>query len=178
MLVCRQVLAEIPDAAFFVISCFVIVELAEDVNAGLVYGLLSTISNLGKGMPSAISNQLFGSFHPALSDSANYIAAKGGDQPCFRQLVAISFGIGYAFAFASILTLPLMPDQKADALHRKRTWPKSPFYAVTTLLLVAVSMAYSLTINLLSLTPLSCLAVVGGQGCDTNVTQSFNATPC
>ena len=42
----------------------------------LVYGLLSTISNLGKGMPSAISGEIFAAFHPALSDSANYIAAR------------------------------------------------------------------------------------------------------
>ena len=33
-------LGEIPEAAFFVVSCFVIVEMAEDSNAGLVYGSL------------------------------------------------------------------------------------------------------------------------------------------
>ena len=58
---------------------------------GLVYGLLSTVSNVGKSLPNAVSNQLF---QPALSDEANYIAAKGGDQPCFRVVVALSFVVG------------------------------------------------------------------------------------
>ena len=174
------VLSEIPEAAFFVVSCFVIVELAEDRNSGLVYGLLSTISNLGKGMPSAISNEIFAAFHPALSDSANYIAARGGDQLCFRRTVAWSFAVSYGFAFASLLTLPLMPDQKADAQRRMREWPHATCYAVCTLLLVGLSMGYSLTINFLSLTPLACLPFVGGEGCGANATSasSFNATAC
>ena len=143
-------------------------------------GLLSTISNLGKGIPTALGNQLFGAFQPALSDAANYIPAKGGDQPCFQRTVAWSFAVGYAFAFASLATLPLMPDQKADAVLRKRTWPHSCGYAVATVVLVAVSMVYSLTINVLSLTPLSCMPIVGGQGCGANVTgvESLNATSC
>ena len=116
-------------------------------------------------MPSAISNEIFAAFHPALSDSANYIAARGGDQLCFRRTVAWSFAVSYGFAFASLLTLPLMPDQKADAQRRMREWPHATCYAVCTLLLVGLSMGYSLTINFLSLTPLACLPFVGGEGC-------------
>ena len=100
---------ELPDAIFFVVSCFVIVELASANNEGLVYGLLSTVSNVGKSLPNAVSNQLFAHFHPALSNEANYIAAKGGDQPCFRVVVALSFVVGYVFALASLLVMPLMP---------------------------------------------------------------------
>ena len=100
---------ELPDAIFFVVSCFVIVELASANNEGLVYGLLSTVSNVGKSLPNAVSNQIFAHFHPALSDEANYIAAKGGDQPCFRVVVALSFVVGYAFALSSLIVMPLMP---------------------------------------------------------------------
>ena len=173
------------------VATFVIVEMAEDCNEGLVYGLLTTMGNLGQvrwpatprhpgdctalcpclpclslpptqrshdrdvcsqAIPQALSNQLFGSFSPSLSDPANYLAAKGGDQPCFRRVVALSFGIGYAFAFASLLTLPLLPDQKAQAQYRKRAWAEHTGYAVATVVLVTVAMAYTVRAPPLPLT--------------------------
>ena len=178
----ETLLSELPDAAFFVVSCFVIVEMADEANAGLVYGLLTTVSNLGKSLPSALSNQLFGAFRPALSDASNYLASRGGDQPCFRRVVATSFLVSYGFAAASLLTLPLMPNQKADAQHRKATWPRHSGYARATLVLLGVAQAYSLTLNGLAMNEATmCLRLVGGQGCEgpTNATHSpVNATPC
>ena len=47
-----------------------------------MYGLLTTTANLGEPFGNAISNQLFGLFQPALSDSANYIE----DTSRFRQV--------------------------------------------------------------------------------------------
>jgi hypothetical protein len=167
-----------PGAVFVVVGCFVIVELTTDGNEGLVYGLLSTVNNCGQSVPSAISNVLFGSsmFTPALSSSANYNPLKGGDQPCFRRVVATSLCVGYAFAVASLVTMPLMPSQKADARRRMRTWPRHTAYAVATLVLLALGLGYSLTANLLALTPLGCLRIVGGHGCDANFTDV--AEPC
>merc|ERR1711959_816214 len=69
----ETLLYEIPAAANFVVATFVIVEMAEDGNEGLVYGLLTTISNLGSPFARAIGNQIFGLFTPDLSDSANFI---------------------------------------------------------------------------------------------------------
>ncbi len=43
----ETVLIEIPAAANFVVSTFVVVEMAESGNEGLVYGLLTTTHNLG-----------------------------------------------------------------------------------------------------------------------------------
>ena len=80
--------------------------------------------NVGQALPTAVSNQLFASFHPALSNTANYIPDKGGDKPCFRRVVACSFLVGYGFALASLLTMPLMPSQKAEARHR--AVPRAP----------------------------------------------------
>ena len=139
----ENLLSELPQAAQFVVATFVIVEMAEDCNEGLVYGLLTTMGNLGQAIPQAISNQLFGAFKPSLSDPANYIAARGGDLPCFRRVVGLSFGVGYLFAFASLLTLPLLPDQKAQAQERKRNWEEHTGYAVATVLLISVAMAYT-----------------------------------
>ena len=131
-------------------------------------------------LPSAIGNPLFATFYPALSYSANYIASKGGDTPCFRVVVAWSFGVGYAFALASLLTMPLMPNQKADAQARMATWPKHSAYALATITLVVLGLGYALTVSFLALTPLACLEIVGGQGCDAppppDVAQPCNLT--
>ena len=79
----ETVLIEVPSAANFVVSTYVMVEMAEQGNEGLVYGLLTTTTNLGSPLGNAIGNALFGSFSPSLSDSANYIA----DAPAFRPRV-------------------------------------------------------------------------------------------
>jgi hypothetical protein len=175
----ETVATTLPEAINFVVSTFVIVEMAEDGNEGLVYGLLTTTSNIGKSMPQAISNQVFGRFSPALSDPSNYIKAKGGDQPCFRTIVAYSFLVAYAFSFSSLITLPLMPDQRMDAQARKRWWPHHTNYGIATTVIVVLAYAYALTVNVLSMFPSTmCLEWVGGQGCGNVTVASFNATTC
>ena len=156
-------LTEIPDGVNFVVSTFVIVEMAESGNEGLVYGLLTTTHNLGGPFARAISNQMYGAFRPSLSDSQNYIE----DTPSFRSVVAASFVLSYFFAFASLATLLLLPDQKDEAQFRKRTWPAKGRYAAITVALVAVALAYSLTVNLLSMFESTmCLRFAGGDGCE------------
>ena len=92
------------------------------------------MANLGGPFARAIGNQIFGLFQPSLSDAANYLA----DTPRFRDTVAVSFVLSYAFAFASLGVLVLLPDQKAEAQRRKRTWPQRPRYAVLTLVLMTL----------------------------------------
>ena len=159
----ETVLIEIPAAANFVVSTFVVVEMAESGNEGLVYGLLTTTHNLGGPFARAISNQLYGAFRPSLSDSQNYIE----DTPSFRSVVAASFVLSYFFAFASLATLLLLPDQKDEAQFRKRTWPAKGRYAAITVALVAIALAYSLAVNLLSMFESTmCLRFAGGDGCE------------
>ena len=178
----ETLVTELPDAIFFVVSCFVIVELAGANNEGLVYGLLTTISNVGKSVPNALSNQIFAQFWPPLSDEANYVPARGGDQLCFRRVVALSFAVSYAFGLGSLLTMPLMPDQKADCQRRITTWPRRTSYAVATVAIVLLGLTYSVGVNVLALTPLACLRIVGGQGCDDDggdaTGTTHNATVC
>ena len=68
-----------------------IVEMADNCNEGLVYGLLTTTHNLGGPFARAIGNQIFGLFQPSLSDAANYLA----DTPRFRDTVAVSLVLSY-----------------------------------------------------------------------------------
>ena len=75
--------------------------------------------------------------------------------------------LSYFFAFASLATLLLLPDQKDEAQFRKRTWPAKGRYAAITVALVAVALAYSLAVNLLSMFESTmCLRFAGGDGCE------------
>ena len=159
----ETVLIEIPAAANFVVSTFVVVEMAESGNEGLVYGLLTTTHNLGGPFARAISNQLYGAFRPSLSDSQNYIE----DTPSFRSVVAASFGVSYAFSFLALTVLLLLPDQKEEAQLRKRTWEVRGRYAAVSLSVVALALVYSLSVNSLSLFESTmCLRFAGGDGCE------------
>ena len=143
-------------------STFVIVEMAEGGDEGIVYGLLTTTANLGSPFAQAISNQLFGLWSPSLSDSSNYIE----DDPSFRRSVGASFAVSYVFAFLSLATLPLLPNQKDEAQERKRKWDKKDAYAYVTVGLVAVGLVYSTTVNFLAMFPSTmCLRLAGGDGC-------------
>jgi len=158
----ETVLVEIPAAANFVVATFVIVEMAEGGDEGVVYGLLTTTANLGGPFAQAISNQLFGLWRPSLSNSANYIE----DSASFRRSVAWSFAISYFFSFLSLATLPLLPDQKAQAQERKRTWEKRDAYAYASLSIVGFGLLYSVTVNSLAMFPATmCLKLAGGDGC-------------
>ena len=162
----ETVLYEVPSAANFVVATFIIVEMADEGNEGMVYGLLTTTANLGEPFGNAISNQLFGLFRPALSDSANYIEDTGR----FRQVVALSFVVSYFFSFLSLLALPLLPSQKAEAQRRKRDWSENEGYMWFTIVLLSVCLAYSLTVNFLSLNESTmCLQIAGGEGCEDEV---------
>jgi len=169
----ETVLIEVPSAANFVVSTYVMVEMAEAGNEGLVYGLLTTTNNLGGPLGNAIGNYLFGSFTPSLSDSDNYIA----DTPAFRNVVANSFVVSYAFAFAVLTMLPLMPRQKADAQLRKAEWPRRNVYLHVTLWSVGLAFLYSVTVNLLSMFEgTMCLKIAGGEGCPSSSAVAGNAT--
>jgi hypothetical protein len=156
------VLYEIPAAAQFVVSTYVIVEMADDGVEGLVYGMLTTAHNLSTPFARAIGNQLYRLFEPSLSDATNYIE----DTPQFRRTVFASFMLSFGFACASLPFLRLLPNQKADAQAWKRTMPRRDWYGVATIGLLSVALVYSLVVNFLSMHPKTmCLKFAGGDGC-------------
>lgn len=160
----ETVLVELPLAANFVVSTFVIVEMADDGNEGMVYGLLTTTGNLGGPVARAIGNQLYTLFQPSLSDSRNYLR----DTPEFRRTVFHSFLLSYAFPVFSLFAVCyFLPNQKQETQERKKNWKKRPVYGVITLCLLAVAFTYSLTVNFLAMNPNTmCLKFAGGDGCD------------
>mmetsp|Transcript_108219 Transcript_108219/g.312783 ORF Transcript_108219/g.312783 Transcript_108219/m.312783 type:complete len:594 (-) Transcript_108219:52-1833(-) len=159
----EAVLTEIPLAANFVVSTFVIVEMADDGNEGLVYGLLTTSANLGYPFARALGNQIYRLFQPSLSYAGNYIE----DEPSFRRTVFYSFVLSYGFALLSLSTLYFLPRQKLEAQEWKRTWHKRPAFAVITVAMLGVAFAYSMVVNFMSMFPATmCLEFAGGDGCE------------
>ena len=115
------------------------------------------------------------------SDAHLRSAAAAGRVDELRSLIAVrgdvnaTSGTGATACFlaaargqhASLATLLLLPDQKDEAQFRKRTWPAKGRYAAITVALVAVALAYSLAVNLLSMFESTmCLRFAGGDGCE------------
>ena len=155
-------LVDIPLAVQFLVTTFVVVEAAGNDNGGLVYGLLTTASNIGLAFSTPLSNQIFGGFTPSLSDADNFIA----DAPAFRQTVFNSLLIGYLCTVISFVVLPLLPDQKAQTHERRRTWGQHKRTGQLSIALLLFGFVYSSGITVLTMFPASaCLKLVGGEGC-------------
>jgi len=158
----EMVIVMVPAAARFLMTTFVVVEIAQNGQEGITYGLMTTLHNLGGPMAQAISNSIFATFEPSLSDAANYKL----DTPQVRTAVAASYGVSYAAGLLALLLLPLFPTQKADAHDRMRTWPSHVKYARITIVMTAIAWIYSVTMNMLAMFPATqCLQFVGGEGC-------------
>jgi len=158
----ETVLVEIPAAANFVVATFYIVEMSDSHNEGLVYGLLTTIHNLGSPFARAIANQLYVAFTPSLSDSTNYIE----DTSEFRTTVANSFTLSYFFAFIAMVFVILLPSQKEEAQKRKKEWGGNVIFARLTVTVLSMAFVYSVTINMLAMDERTmCLKIAGGDGC-------------
>jgi len=152
----------IPMAAMNLVNVLLVNEVADESNAGLVSGLVSTIAMLGSPVAIVLSNQIFGVFKPDLSDRSNFIA----DTSAFRWTVGVSFVLSYAFSLASLILLPLLPNQKQEAQRRKHDWQSSRTYAYVTLTLLAFAFIYALLVDFISMIPsMRCMRFVGGQGC-------------
>jgi len=152
----------IPQAAANLVNVLLVNEVADESNAGLVYGLVSTIGMLGMPLATVLGNQIFGFFKLDLSDRNNFIT----DTLAFRRTVGASYIISYAFSLASLILLPLLPNHKHEAQQRKRTWQSSRTYAYATLISLAFAFAYALVVDFISMVPsLRCMKFVGGRGC-------------
>ena len=157
-----SILATFPQAAAFIVTTYVIVELAPPGAEAITYGLLSSATNVGGPVSTGLSNWIFSAFRPSLSDADNYL----DDTSAFRWTVADSVFIGYAATIASFAVLPLLPDQKADTQERLRSRPTSRWFALASLSLLGLGIAYSVTTEMLSLFPsTACLSIAGGGGC-------------
>ena len=146
-------------------ATFYIVEMSDSHNQGLVYGLLTTVHNLGSPFARAIANQIFRTYTPSLSDPKNYEADTGE----FRDTVAHSFHLSYLFAFAATLFVWFLPTQKEEAQQRKREWGSHVGLAWASSIVLSLAFVYSITVSMLTMNESTmCLKIAGGDGCGQN----------
>lgn len=154
--------SELPSGINFVVMSLVIVEMADEGNEGLVYGVFTTMWNTGRPMGRALANQLYPRLFPNLDESRCYI----DDDPRFRLQVLFSFLTSYALQASSCAFLCLLPSQKKEARRRKAEWPSEPRNAVVASCMICLGIVYSVLINSLSVTPRTmCSRWFGGSGC-------------
>jgi len=152
----------VPAAARFMVTTFVVVEMAPDGKEGITYGLLTTLHNLGSPVARGISNALFGTAFSGLSDANNYVE----DTPDFRNQAALSYGVCYLCSFMALGLLVYLPNQKAQAQERIEHWPKCSRYAYHTIAILAISWAFAMTASAMAMFPAtSCMPIIGGSGC-------------
>lgn len=153
------ILEELPAAMNFLVSTFVVVEMAELGNEAAVYGLLTTISNLSSPFASCISKNVNALFDVSVDDIVR-------DTTHVRAHVTITFVISYAMKLLSLGWLVLLPRQKKETQILKRNARQSVGGGVAAVAIGMFALVWSISTNLMSIFPsTACLKVAGGAGC-------------
>ncbi|KDO20381.1 hypothetical protein SPRG_21336 [Saprolegnia parasitica CBS 223.65] len=153
------VLENIPTGINFVVGTYVIVELAESGNEGVMYGLLTTISNLPSTFGSMITNIIDGS----LDYNKKLIKA---DAPETRDQVAYSYFVAYGSVLLGCFCVFLLPNQKAAVAELKKNGGSQPKVAAAIFFILFAVLCTSITGNLSSMFESTrCMRLAGGAGC-------------
>ncbi|KAF0714191.1 Aste57867_3996 [Aphanomyces stellatus] len=152
-------LEAVPTACIFLFGGYLLVEIAEVGNEGLVFALLTTCSNLATPLSTVLAKTVDSFFMARLSDIQR-------DDNAVRWEVSYSFIAAASFKLFSLVFLVLMPRQKAYVHVLKRTGSLSTPAAAIVLIVFVAGYVYNLTTNILSIYPsTSCLRIAGGKGC-------------
>ncbi|KAF0697322.1 Aste57867_11981 [Aphanomyces stellatus] len=152
-------LEAIPDAAIFLFGGYLLVEIAEVGNEGLVYALLTSVQNLAIPLSTVLAKSVDSYF------DANVDAMKQ-DDTAVRWQVSYAFIAQAGFKLFSLVFLVLMPRQKAYVQVLKRTGSLSRVAAATVVFVFFAGYIYNLTTNIMSIYPsTACLRIAGGKGC-------------
>uniref|UniRef100_M4B2M5 RxLR effector candidate protein n=1 Tax=Hyaloperonospora arabidopsidis (strain Emoy2) TaxID=559515 RepID=M4B2M5_HYAAE len=146
----------IPSSVNFIVSSFVVVELAEKGNEAAIYGLLTTVGNLSNPFSATLTKAIDEKFAVDNRDILN-------DSKATRRDVTIVVLIAYACKLLSLLFLGLLPRQKAQTQELKNNGQRSKLLAGMTIAYCTFALAWSLVINLLGIFDSTrCLKIVGG----------------
>lgn len=153
------ILEEFPVAVKFIISTYVVVEIADEGYEGATYGLLTTISNLSIPVAGSISNNVNAYFDAFKEDIIR-------DDKYAREQVAWVYTLAYAMKFLSLGWLILLPRQKKEAQILKRHGGSSKTAGGIALGLAFIALCYAVSANMLSVFESTrCLKFAGGKGC-------------
>ncbi|KAF0720816.1 Aste57867_11 [Aphanomyces stellatus] len=150
---------QLPAGINWAVNVFVIVELAEDGNEGIVYGLLTTIGNL----PGIFGSVLTNIYCTQFDISSTHIKK---DTPHVRDQVAATYLVTYGTTIMSCFFVVLFPSQKAAVADLKRTGGSYPIVGGLVLVSALVILVLSIVASMLSMfEATACMVLAGGTGC-------------
>ncbi|RHY29144.1 hypothetical protein DYB32_005394 [Aphanomyces invadans] len=150
----------VPLGIQFVISTFVIVELAGDGNEGLMYGLLTTVGNLPSVFGSMITNVYCTQLKVSKADIKT-------DTDEVRNQAAYSYLIVYATTIVACMCTLILPPQKAAVKELLTNGGKYPIVGTFIIIAVFGVLCVSVTATLMSMfESTQCYILAGGSGCD------------
>ncbi|TMW59212.1 hypothetical protein Poli38472_007357 [Pythium oligandrum] len=153
------VLEQLPYGVQFIVSTYVVVELAAMGHEGAIYGLLTTVSNLSDPFARTLTKNVNAAF-----DITN--EAIQNDTTEVRKNISATLMIMYGMRLLSLIWLPLLPPQKKATQLLRAHGGTSRTLGLATVMYIAFAMVWSVATNLMSMFPTtSCLIIAGGSGC-------------
>lgn len=146
----------VPDSVSFIVSTYVVVELAGCGNEGAIYGLLTTVSNLGGPFALTLTKNVNAAFKVYNDDILN-------DTDEVRRDVTITILISYTMKLLALLFLPLLPRQKAEAQALKNSGESSRRMGLFTISYLSFALVWAILTNLLGIFESTrCWVITGG----------------
>ncbi|GMF23372.1 unnamed protein product [Phytophthora lilii] len=153
------VAVQLPYGVGFVISTFVIVELSGIGNEGVVYGLITMVSNLSQPFATAMTLVIDQPFDL----TTERIQA---DDSSIRTDITYAVIIMYAMTAFSWVFLVFLPPQKEATQELLRTGGSSKIMGALTVAYLTFAFVWSLMTNIMAMfDSTSCLMIAGGSGC-------------
>ncbi|TMW57040.1 hypothetical protein Poli38472_002965 [Pythium oligandrum] len=150
------IVENVPYSVNFIISTYVVVELAGMGNEGACYGLLTTVSNLSSPFALTITKNINASFDVWNKDIMS-------DTTHVRSEVTYTIMISYFCKLASLFFLVLLPSQKAATQELKRTGGSSKTMGIITICYCMFALIWSIMTNLFAIfDSTKCLKITGG----------------
>ncbi|KAG7395165.1 hypothetical protein PHYBOEH_004146 [Phytophthora boehmeriae] len=150
---------ELPHGIGWIISTFVVVELAGLGNEGAMYGLITTVGNISSPFASTLTLLINGPF-----DITNTRIQT--DDHSIRTDITYTIIIMYAMTIFSWAFLFMLPKQKQATQELIRTGGSNKFLGGLTVFYLSFALVWSVTTNILAIfDSTSCLVIAGGTGC-------------
>ncbi|POM59777.1 Folate-Biopterin Transporter (FBT) family, partial [Phytophthora palmivora] len=153
------VAVQLPYGVGWMISTFVIVELSGIGNEGVVYGLITMVSNLSTPFATAMTLVIDQPFDL----TTERIQA---DDKSIRTDITYAVIIMYGMTTFSWVFLFFLPRQKEETQELLRTGGSSKLMGTLTVAYLTFAFVWSLMTNIMAMfDSTSCLMIAGGSGC-------------
>ncbi|TMW58502.1 hypothetical protein Poli38472_010061 [Pythium oligandrum] len=150
------IVEQVPASISFIISTFIVVELAGEGTEGACYGLLTTVMNLSSPFALTITKNLNAPFQVNNRDILT-------DSTAVRRDVTITILLSYVAKLFSLVFLVWLPRQKAETQALKEHGGRSKRMGILTVSYCGFALVWSILTNLFAIfESTKCLKITGG----------------